>query len=46
MIIGAVLLVVWFFVELRVEHPTVPFDLFNNKTTIIGYFTTFMHGVS
>jgi hypothetical protein len=41
MIIGAVGLV--YIVERHfVQHPTVPFKLLMNRTTLIGYFTTFV----
>lgn len=46
LIIGILGLVAWYFVErYYVEHPTVPFDLLSNRTTMIGYFTTFVHGI-
>lgn len=44
-VIGAVGLVLWYFVErYYVEHPTVPFDVLTNRTSNIGFFTTFMQG--
>ena len=46
MIIGAFGLVVWYFVERHcVAHPTVPFKLLTNRTTLVGYFTTLIHGI-
>jgi predicted MFS family arabinose efflux permease len=46
LIIGAVGLVIWYIIEkYYCEYPTVPFALLMNRTTVIGYFTTFMHGI-
>jgi len=46
LIIGAVGLVLWYVVERHyVQYPTVPFKLLTNRTTLIGYFTTFVHGI-
>ncbi|KIM79120.1 hypothetical protein PILCRDRAFT_823692 [Piloderma croceum F 1598] len=46
LIIGGVGLVVWYFVEkYYCEYPTVPFKLLMNRTTLIGYFNTFVHGI-
>lgn len=28
------------------DHPTVPFELLSNRTSLIGYATTFLHGIS
>jgi len=47
LIVGAVGLIAWYFIEkYYCEYPTVPFALLMNRTTVIGYFTTFMHGIS
>ncbi|KAM0749144.1 iron permease [Meredithblackwellia eburnea MCA 4105] len=47
LIIGFFGLVLWFFLEKYwVEYPTVPFDVILNTTSLIGYFTTFLHGIS
>ncbi|SCZ96345.1 BZ3500_MvSof-1268-A1-R1_Chr8-2g10131 [Microbotryum saponariae] len=47
LIIGVVGLLVWGVYESRyATHPTVPFRVMNNRTTIIGFFTTFIHGIS
>ncbi|KAI5481616.1 major facilitator superfamily protein [Pseudohyphozyma bogoriensis] len=46
LIIGFVGLVAWIFVEYRAEYPTVPFKLLHNWTTLIGFFTTFLHGIA
>jgi hypothetical protein len=46
LIIGAVGLVAWYFVERVVKFPTVPFAALHNRTTFIGYITTALHGVS
>jgi MFS family permease len=46
LIIGAVGLIAWYFIEkYHCEHPTVPFKLLMNRTTLIGFFTTFVHGI-
>jgi hypothetical protein len=46
LIVGGVGLVAWYFVEkYYCEYPTVPFKLLMNRTTLIGYFTTFVHGI-
>jgi len=46
LIIGIVGLVAWFFLEkYYCEYPTVPFKLLMNRTTVIGYFTTVVHGI-
>jgi len=46
LIVGGVGLVVWYFVEkYYCEYPTVPFKLLMNRTTLIGYFDTFVHGI-
>ncbi|GAA5892071.1 hypothetical protein JCM8208_001426 [Rhodotorula glutinis] len=43
---GAVGLVLWFVVEKHwVKHPTVPFDAMMNRTSLVGFLTTFLHGV-
>ncbi|KAF7976442.1 hypothetical protein HWV62_6677 [Athelia sp. TMB] len=47
LIIGAVGLIIWFFLEKHiVEHPTVPFALMTNMTTFIGFVTTGIHAIS
>jgi hypothetical protein len=47
LIIGAVGLIVWYIIEKYYsEFPTVPFKLLMNRTTVIGFFGTFMHGIS
>ncbi|KDE03201.1 hypothetical protein MVLG_06292 [Microbotryum lychnidis-dioicae p1A1 Lamole] len=47
LIIGIVGLLVWGVYESRyATHPTVPFSVMKNRTTIIGFFTTFIHGIS
>lgn len=47
LIIGAVGLIAWYLVErYYVAHPTVPFELLMNRTTAIGYATTWLQGVS
>ncbi|KAF7981925.1 hypothetical protein HWV62_30691 [Athelia sp. TMB] len=47
LVIGAVGLVVWFFLEKYVvEHPTVPFALMTNATTFIGFATTFIQAIA
>lgn len=47
LIIGAVGLVLWYFVERYVvRDPTVPFDLLLNRTSTIGFVTTLVHGIS
>lgn len=28
-----------------VKHPTVPFDILGHRTSLIGFFSTFIHGV-
>jgi hypothetical protein len=39
-------LIAWYIIEkYYCEYPTVPFALLMNRTTVIGYFTTFMHGI-
>jgi len=46
LIVGALGLVAWYIIEkYYCEYPTVPFKLLMNRTTVIGYFTTFMHGI-
>lgn len=46
LIIGIVGLFLWFLIErYYAEHPTVPFELLLNRTSFIGYFTTFVHGI-
>ncbi|KAJ8296709.1 Efflux pump FUS6 [Rhodotorula toruloides] len=43
---GAAGLVAWFFIEKHwVKHPTVPFAAILNKTSLIGFVTTFLHGI-
>ncbi|TNY24273.1 major facilitator superfamily domain-containing protein [Rhodotorula diobovata] len=43
---GAVGLVLWFVVERHwVKHPTVPFEAMMNRTSLVGFFSTFLHGV-
>ncbi|KPV76700.1 uncharacterized protein RHOBADRAFT_12386 [Rhodotorula graminis WP1] len=43
---GAAGLVLWFVVEKHwVKHPTVPFDAMMNRTSLVGFLTTFLHGV-
>ena len=47
LVIGSVGLVGWYFIEKYwVEYPTVPFQLLVNRTTLIGYLCTFIHGIS
>lgn len=47
LIIGVFGLAAWFFLEKNyVEHPTVPFATLGNWTTVIGYLTTLIHGIS
>lgn len=47
LIIGVVGLLVWYIYErYYAEHPTVPFELLSNRTSLIGYATTFTHGIS
>ena len=47
LIIGIVGLIVWVAVEaLVVAHPNIPFKQMNNRTTWIGFFATFMQGIS
>ncbi|SCV67146.1 BQ2448_5792 [Microbotryum intermedium] len=47
LIIGIFGTIAWGVYEARyATHPTVPFSVMNNRTTIIGFFTTFVHGIS
>ena len=47
LIVGAVGLIAWYIIEkYHSEYPTVPFKLLMNRTTVIGFFTTFIHGIS
>jgi MFS family permease len=46
LIIGGFGLIAWYIIEkYYCEYPTVPFKLLMNRTTLIGYFTTFVHGI-
>lgn len=46
LIVGALGLIAWYFTEkYYCEYPTVPFALLMNRTTVIGYFATFIHGL-
>jgi len=46
LIVGALGLIAWYFVEkYYCQYPTVPFTLLMNRTTVFGYFTTFVHGI-
>jgi len=46
LIIGIVGLIVWVLVEaFVVEYPNIPFKEMNNRTTWLGFFTTFMQGI-
>ncbi|GAA6040137.1 hypothetical protein JCM8097_002047 [Rhodosporidiobolus ruineniae] len=43
---GAIGLIVWFYVEAHwVKVPTVPFKALLNRTSLVGYITTFLHGI-
>ncbi|GAA5873464.1 hypothetical protein JCM8547_005439 [Rhodosporidiobolus lusitaniae] len=43
---GALGLIAWFFVEKHyVQYPTVPFKALGNRTSIIGFVTSFLHGI-
>ncbi|GAA5971251.1 hypothetical protein JCM11641_008282 [Rhodosporidiobolus odoratus] len=45
-ICGALGLVAWFFVEKHwVRYPTVPFASLLNRTSVVGYLTTMLHGI-
>ena len=47
LVVRAMGLVIWYFVEKYFcEYTTVPFNLFVNRTTLIGYFGTFLRGIS
>lgn len=48
LLIGVLLLFTWVALErYYVKYPTVPFEiLFGNKTTVLGYLGTFIHGIS
>ncbi|BGP37005.1 hypothetical protein JCM10449v2_000909 [Rhodotorula kratochvilovae] len=44
---GALGLVLWFYVEKHwVKYPTVPFDAMMNRTSLVGFLTTFLHGIA
>jgi len=46
LIVGISGLVAWYFIEkYYCEYPTVPFKLLMNRTTVIGYFGTIVHGI-
>ncbi|BGP13040.1 hypothetical protein JCM10213_000955 [Rhodosporidiobolus nylandii] len=45
-VVGTLGLVAWFFVEKHfVRYPTVPFVGLVNRTTVVGYITTWLHGI-
>ena len=46
LIIGAIGLIAWYIIQKYYsKYPTVPFKLLMNRTTVIGYFGTFVHGI-
>ncbi|KAG8901972.1 hypothetical protein FRC01_009698, partial [Tulasnella sp. 417] len=46
LILGLVLIVVFFVYEAKVAvEPVVPWELVNNRTSLFGYATTFLHGI-
>ncbi|KZP23294.1 MFS general substrate transporter [Athelia psychrophila] len=47
LLLGALGLAAWFVLEKHVvAHPTVPFALLANRTTLVGFATTWLHGIS
>lgn len=47
LIVGVVGVAFWAVLEYKwVEHPTVPFRSMANRTTWLGFGTTFIHGIS
>lgn len=46
LVVGVVGLFLWYLFEgYHAEYPTVPFELLSNRTTLLGFFTTFIHGL-
>ncbi|KAM0752456.1 iron permease [Meredithblackwellia eburnea MCA 4105] len=46
LIIGIMSMVAFIFLEKRfAKYPTIPFQILTNRTSLIGYFTTFLHGI-
>ncbi|ORY69454.1 iron permease [Leucosporidium creatinivorum] len=47
LILGLVGMGAFFWIEKRfVKHPTVPFDILANRTSLVGFITTFIHGIA
>ncbi|KAM0746387.1 iron permease [Meredithblackwellia eburnea MCA 4105] len=45
LVLGLAGMIAFVFLERRLEHPTVPFDILSNRTTLIGFITNFLHGI-
>lgn len=46
LVLGVIGLAVFFLYEFRVaKEPMVPFELVNNRTSVLGYVTAFLHGL-
>lgn len=45
-ILGITSIAVFFYIEKHwVKYPTVPYDMLNNVTSFVGFFSTFIHGL-
>lgn len=46
LILGLIGIGMFIWIEKRfVKHPTVPFDILSHRTSLVGIFTTFLHGI-
>ncbi|KAI5476403.1 MFS multidrug transporter [Pseudohyphozyma bogoriensis] len=47
LILGLAGMVVFMWIEKKwVKHPTVPFDILTNRTSVVGFITNFLHGIA
>lgn len=46
LILGIAGMAAFLYIEKRfVKHPTVPFDILANRTSLVGFLATFIHGI-